>query len=685
MVLVRNTFAVLLLIWPVLLTAQQADSTSIRVQKDLEIAFEEIDEESGVDTEQLGQLLQDLTRNPLNLNTATVEELLQIPGVSLKTAAAILNYRTDIKPFESVEELTKVRGIGKVAASRIAPYVSAGPPPLKNRELLFNRRYWMDGFGVDVITRYQSTVQDQQGYQTVEDGQTRYVGTPGRYYQRFTVDSRHISLNLTQEKDAGEELSYPTSFNFNSWHAAIQDVGVVKNVVVGDFSAAYGLGLVLYNGGAFGKGREVIGAAARSDRGIRPYRSAEENLFFRGVGATVGDKLQVSALYSNRRWSASEAGEDSVFFPNYSGLYRTESELSRRDNLGVQTLAGRVKYRADRWQIGTSAYQAAFDKTITARTGIGDLYDFRGKESSSVGLDFKVILDEIQLYGEAARSRNGAYAALTGMDIDLGKGTEFSLTYRNFAKNYQTLFGAAFSESSGLPQNEEGLYLGFQQQINDRLSLRAYADQYRFPSQRTGISRPGSGLDLLGNVDFQWNRQTEGYILVRHEVKDADFSSTDPLGRELNILGEQLRQSIRLHIEHQISRQFRWRSRIEGAYFRAPGEQGEYGMLLYQDVRFIVNKRLQFDARLTFFDTESFDTRVYQFENDLLFVMTNAALSGRGQRYYLLMKYNPIENLDLWLKFDSTIFDDRSSIGSGLDEIQGNVRSRIGVQARYNF
>jgi hypothetical protein len=351
----------------------------------------------------------------------------------------------------------------------------------------------------------------------------------------------------------------------------------------------------------------------------------------------------------------------------------------------VQTLAGRVKYRAERWQIGSSAYQARFDKTITARSGVGDLYDFRGTESSVVGVDFKVILDEIQLYGEGARSQNGAFAALTGMDIDLGQGTEFSLTYRNFAKDYQTVFGAAFAESSGLPQNEEGLYLGFQQQLNDKINIRAYADQYRFPSQRLGLSRPGSGLDLLGNVDIQWSRQTEGYILIRHEVRDADFTQTDALGRELNIVGEQLRQSIRLHIEHQISRRFRWRSRIEGAYFRAPGEEGEYGMLIYQDVRYVVGPKLQFDARLTFFDTESFDTRVYQFENDLLFVMTNAALSGRGQRYYVLAKYNPLKNLDLWLKFDSTIFDDRSTIGSGLDEIEGNVRSRIGVQARYNF
>ncbi|MCF4150825.1 ComEA family DNA-binding protein [Dethiosulfovibrio sp. F2B] len=48
----------------------------------------------------------------VNLNSASLEELQTLPGIGPKTAAAILSYREKIGPFRSVDELTKVKGIG---------------------------------------------------------------------------------------------------------------------------------------------------------------------------------------------------------------------------------------------------------------------------------------------------------------------------------------------------------------------------------------------------------------------------------------------------------------------------------------------------------------------------------------------------------------------------------------------
>lgn len=51
--------------------------------------------------------------SPLDLNTATAEELAALPGIGETLAARILEYRADNGPFESVEELTDVSGIGE--------------------------------------------------------------------------------------------------------------------------------------------------------------------------------------------------------------------------------------------------------------------------------------------------------------------------------------------------------------------------------------------------------------------------------------------------------------------------------------------------------------------------------------------------------------------------------------------
>tara|TARA_A100001037_G_scaffold292183_1_gene307145 strand:- start:1673 stop:1954 length:282 start_codon:yes stop_codon:yes gene_type:complete len=56
---------------------------------------------------------------PLDINTATAEELAHaISGVGLKRAQAIVAYRAENGPFRSVEDLSKVRGIGDATVTQ---------------------------------------------------------------------------------------------------------------------------------------------------------------------------------------------------------------------------------------------------------------------------------------------------------------------------------------------------------------------------------------------------------------------------------------------------------------------------------------------------------------------------------------------------------------------------------------
>jgi competence protein ComEA len=67
----------------------------------------------------------------INLNTATVDQLMTLPGIGQKTAERILEYRTKSGGFKKIEELMNVKGIGEKSFLKLKPLVSAPPKPDK--------------------------------------------------------------------------------------------------------------------------------------------------------------------------------------------------------------------------------------------------------------------------------------------------------------------------------------------------------------------------------------------------------------------------------------------------------------------------------------------------------------------------------------------------------------------------
>ena len=61
----------------------------------------------------------------VNINTADKALLTEIPGIGPATADAILAYRQDNGNFKSIDELTKVKGIGEKSLAKLKPYLQA--------------------------------------------------------------------------------------------------------------------------------------------------------------------------------------------------------------------------------------------------------------------------------------------------------------------------------------------------------------------------------------------------------------------------------------------------------------------------------------------------------------------------------------------------------------------------------
>jgi competence protein ComEA len=66
---------------------------------------------------------------PMDLNTATLEQLVRLPGIGPVTAQRILDFRKKSGPFLKVEDLLAVKGISTKRLEKIRPYIMVKPPP----------------------------------------------------------------------------------------------------------------------------------------------------------------------------------------------------------------------------------------------------------------------------------------------------------------------------------------------------------------------------------------------------------------------------------------------------------------------------------------------------------------------------------------------------------------------------
>src|SRR5690606_4373626 len=112
---------------------------------------------------------------------------------------------------------------------------------------------------------------------------------------------------------------------------------------------------------------------------------------------------------------------------------------------------------------------------------------------------------------------------------------------------------------------------------------------------------------------------------------------------------------------------YQLRTRIQGGDFRYLGASPSRGFACVQDVTWRL-RPVEISARIALFGTDSYDSRQYVFEKDVLYAFSLPSYYNLGTRHYLMVRYALTRQLRLWLRWAQTRYTDSDSIGSGLDE-----------------
>ena len=75
----------------------------------------------------------------------------------------------------------------------------------------------------------------------------------------------------------------------------------------------------------------------------------------------------------------------------------------------------------------------------------------------------------------------------------------------------------------------------------------------------------------------------------------------------------------------------------------------------------------------------------YTYESDVLYAYSIPALYDKGTRTYLLVTWQPLENLDIWVRAARLWYAHKTTIGTSPDLINGNHKTEIKIQMRWRF
>jgi hypothetical protein len=656
-------------------TAQETDHGRL-IESIIESHLDKIDEQT--DVALIIEDLEGFAENPININAATAAELSRLYVLNDVQINKLFEYLANYGPAYSIFELKTVDGFTPDLLQKIEPFIWFGPRA--------EAKKFGDAFKYgknQLLLRTLGTVQKASGYQPGEDGLTPYEGNQYRYYTRYRYEaSDQFSAGFTAEKDPGESFfsgSNKLGFDFYSAHVSMNMNSALENVSVGDFLVRAGQGLVLWQGYTSGKSENVLGIS-KTNQGIRPSTAVDENLFFRGAATTLNfGKAALSFFYSQKNDDGNVAGTDStghfVTSLQTSGYHRTKSEIEDKNSVRNTNYGGLFSWNFSNLKVGATLVRQQLNLPFIPASELYNQYRFSGTENVTGGVDYSFNKGKYQLFGEAAISKSKGKAFVQGAIINLNDQLGFSALFRHFDKNYQALWANTFAEGSNI-NNESGMYFGTKILPVKFVTLSAYSDFYRSQWINYSTAAPSTGWDVLAQADFLLSEKTEFYIRFKNEEKEVKFIQNE---RYVN-LPEQT-QKLRFHFYYKYSEQIILKTRLEKVLYK--GLEKENGIMIFQDIQYVPTKiPLKISARIAWFSTDSYNSRVYAYENDLLYTFSIPAYFGKGYRTYLNLNYKITKNLDLWFKVANTSWNDRDIISSGYNEIQGNNKTELKFQLR---
>lgn len=624
--------------------------------------------------EELSNRLQE----PVNLNSATREQLEQFPFLSDIQIEHLLAYIYIHGQMETIYELQLVEELDRQTIQYLLPFVCI---KAINNEPAFRWKTMLKDAGRygknEVLTRLDIPFYKRKGYEHTYLGPSVYNSVKYTFRYRDQLYAGGVA-----EKDAGEPfaaLHNRYGYDYYSFYLLLQNCGRLKSLAVGNYRLSFGQGLVMSTDYLMGK---TIYASSFNNRstGIKKHSSTDEYNYFRGVATTVAltKRLSVSAFYSHRNMDGVVTdGEITSVYK--TGLHRSRKEADKKNLLTSQLTGGNVSYQQNHIRLGITGIYYVFNRPYEPELTGYSKYNIHGNHFYNLGIDYAYRWRRFSFQGETAIGKQG-WASLNRLQYSPVQDIQFMLIHRFYSYDYWAMYAHSFGEGSTV-QNEQGYYVGLETTPFSHWRFFVSFDLFSFPWKKYRINKPSRGTDGLIQATFTPRTNLSMYLKYRYKQKERDLTGSKGT-LTLPIFHHQLRY----RLNYSLNDVFSSRTTLDYNHFHSQDRAATKGYQVTQMISFQLPwTRLFADVQGSYFCTDDYDSRVYVSEKGLLYTFYTPSFQGRGFRCAVRLRYELNKHWLFITKFGETIYLNRNEIGSGNDLIYGNKKADIQMQLRIKF
>ncbi len=628
------------------------------VSETIAILSEELaeDEEDPSSTEIYASMLEELNEKPVSINSADESELSRLFFLNDLQIKSLSDHIRSTGAVYSIYEIAAIPGFDRESAGMLLPFISLESPVDRiqgeniRNQLLFN-----------YITKLPPAVSEAEG-------------PHWKSMIKYRFSKGHISGGLTAEKDPGEKIfpgerKIPDFFSANfCWTGS----GFVRKVIAGDFGLRFGMGTAINSSFRTGLSLTRPGRISGNDD-LRPYTSTDENNYFRGLAIQLKRKktgmilfLSSNGLDATIDTAADGSGRYISSFGR-TGIHDTESSLERINAVREISYGAQLSAGIRNVDAGVLISSSILSLPLRRQPDeAGDLYDFEGKENILLSVYYKAVSGRFLHFGEVSSDIKRRIAFVQGFSFRPSGRLSLNFVIRNYDPGFSSIHGRGlFSSSSG--ENTKGLYGNFEFEAARHLFVGGGCDLRYNPWIRYRCTAPSMTVVRELRIRFLPGDNLSSEFLFTDRSSWFDISTAQGIKKQV----ENRSHSAKVLMKYSLSGNMSITTRID---FKHCDPGNSEGMMLLQDISYrfrSIPLTLWLGCRIH--ATDSWDSRIYAYENDLLHTFSIPALSGEGNRCYIMLKWEAGDFLDLRAKYGYS----ESVDGMGLRSFGSDVRLQV--------